>query len=169
MLSGLDVSVLGDDAVQTVFYLSVAVPQARQMNRRTWLHLEQYTRRLAANGQPIHVISGPAFQSAQNMKGIFVIGNGRVAVPTHLFRILARKAADGAVEALAFLMPNEDGLLDDYRKYRTSVSAIEKATGLRFFPSLSEEIRQRILAEPTNPLWPTVVPEERIPPARSDD
>lgn len=66
------------------FSLANIVPQAPINNRRAWAGIEKATRKyvMRATG-PVYVITGPVYLSGSQS-----IGPGRVAVPTHLFKLV---------------------------------------------------------------------------------
>jgi len=154
-ISHLDVASLGPAAVLTTFYLSTVAPQVPAMNRGVWLKLEKYSRDLATSGSAIYAISGPVFADKETRSDkIIVIGERQVAVPTHYFRILARRTATGGPEALAFMIPNRSDARSDLRDYRVPISTLESVTGLRFLSDLESDQRNRIEATTAPDLWP---------------
>src|SRR5690606_31134956 len=72
-------------AIAQSFSLANMVPQAPQNNRKTWVGIERATRQyvMRAKGDD-HVFTGPVFLGNQ----VSTIGNGRVMVPTHLFKLV---------------------------------------------------------------------------------
>lgn len=153
LVSPQDVEALGDEAVQTTWYLSTRAPRTNEFNR-TWVALDRYRRSLANQGLEIYVISGTAFIALEaRLPGILIIGKGRVAVPTHFYQIIALKDVDGAPKTLAFLIPNSSDVNRDFRVYRTTVANIEAVTGLRFFPDLPSDRRTKIVSDLASDLW----------------
>ena len=112
------------DIMSESFFLSNMVPQVPNHNRGIWRILELQVRdSVRATGQDLYVISGAVY--AQDSK---TIGNG-VAVPTQVFKIIINKRT-GTVTA--FLMPNENLPVADLPKYKTTLQAVEQASGMRF-------------------------------------
>ena len=106
------------------FFLSNMVPQVPNNNRGIWRILEMQIRdQVAQSGQSLHVVSGAIFAP-----GHATIGAG-VGVPTHLYKVIINKQT-GTVTA--YLMPNAALPVADLPKYRTTVQAVEQATGMRF-------------------------------------
>jgi endonuclease G len=106
------------------FFLSNMVPQVPNNNRGIWRILEMQIRdQVKSSGQGLYVISGAIFDP-----GFQKIGNG-VGVPTRLFKIIINKQTGNAT---AYLMPNGPLPVADLPKYRTTVQAVEQATGMRF-------------------------------------
>jgi len=113
-----------DQVMSESFFLSNMVPQVPNNNRGIWRILEMQIRdQVAQTGQSLHVISGAIFA-----QGYTTIGNG-VAVPTHLYKVIINRQTGNAT---AYLMPNAPLPVADLPRYRTTVQAVEQATGLRF-------------------------------------
>lgn len=113
-----------DAIMSESFYLSNMVPQVPNNNRGIWRILEMQIRdQVKATGQSLHVISGTIFA-----QGHATIGQG-VGVPTHLYKVIINKATGNAT---AYLMPNAALPVADLPRYRTTVQAVEQATGMRF-------------------------------------
>jgi endonuclease G len=112
------------------FYLSNMVPQNPMNNRDGWNHLEYYVRGLAMKNNNVYVITGPVYQC----NPCKTIGKTKVMVPTHLYKIVylpTRKLA------ISFLVPNIPFNEKGIPKYISSVSDIQKVTGITFFPALT--------------------------------
>ena len=130
------------------------VPQDMTMNGCDWYRLENMVWKIRRSyaKNPVWVVSGPAFVPQTFTNGqdgsttqevrYRVIGKHEVAVPTHLFKVVAvekQNAAGHASELLlsAFLMPN--GPLpkeEPLAAYQVPLDQLEKTTGLQFFPKL---------------------------------
>ena len=119
-----------------VYYFSVTVPQIDMTNRVTWSAVENYTTGLSALAGPVHVVAGPVYQDSG---AYLTLGQSRTAVPLSLYRVLLRRATDGNWRAIGFLVPNDGSGKRDHRSFATSVAAVEKLTGLTFFPDLPPE------------------------------
>ena len=106
------------------FFLSNMVPQVPNNNRGIWRILEMQIRdQVARTGQDLYVVSGAIFAPGHTK-----IGNG-VAVPTHLYKVIINRQSGNVT---AYLMPNAAIPVSDLPNYRTSLQAVEQATGMRF-------------------------------------
>jgi endonuclease G len=113
-----------DRIMSESFFLSNMIPQVPNNNRGIWRILELQVRdSVRATGQDLYVISGAVYG-----QGHATIGNG-VAVPTQLFKIIINKKT-GTVTA--FLMPNAAIPVADLPQYKTTLQAVEQASGMRF-------------------------------------
>jgi endonuclease G, mitochondrial len=137
------------DDNETTFQMSNIVPQTPDNNRGPWEKLESYSRELARQGKELYIIAGN-----EGSKG--TIGNG-VNVPETMFKvivILPQKGmgaadVDSKTEVLAVEMPNVNGIKgDDWHKYITTVSAIERHTGYHFMSKVPQDI-EKTLADKT--------------------
>lgn len=144
-----------------------ALPQFADMNQGDWLALENYAIAAANKFGRVWTIAGPVFEPEREIDAIGKEGTVPVAIPHALFKILVIERK-GKVEARAFLFHQADE--EDrgrYRKcagtpqsrydlatYSTSISALEKATGLSFLGQLSEAERKAADAVSANEPWP---------------
>lgn len=113
-----------DQIMSESFFLSNMIPQVPNNNRGIWRILEMQIRdQVSQTGQSLHVISGAIFA-----QGHATIGQG-VGVPTHLYKVIINKTTGNVT---AFLMPNAALPVADLPKYRTTLQAVEQATGMRF-------------------------------------
>jgi len=126
------------------FFLSNIVPQVgANFNGAIWSNLEKRVRKWAAARGECWVITGafihdPAEENEQTADGLVdyvAVGKSPVCVPTHMFKIVIAKDADGAWDALAFVFENrkyEKG--ESPQNYLSSIEWIEERTGLDYLP-----------------------------------
>lgn len=134
---------------EATFLMSNIAPQAPDNNRGPWENLESYSRQLAKEGKELYIIAGN-----EGSKG--TIGNG-VNVPETWFKVIVvlpqkgMGAADvnSQTEVIAVEMPNTNGIKgDDWRKYATTVSAIERHTGYHFMTNVPRDVEQTLASKP---------------------
>ncbi len=144
-----------------------ALPQFADMNQGDWLALENYSIAAANKFGKVWTIAGPIFESDREIDTIGKEGTVPVAIPHALFKILVIERK-GKVEARAFVFHQADedqrGIYRkcagtpqskyDLTRYSTSVSALEKATGLKFLAHLSESDRRAADAVSAQEPWP---------------
>jgi len=143
-----------------------ALPQYADMNQGDWLALENYAIAVANKYGRVWTIAGPVFEPDREVDTIGAPGTVPVAIPHALFKILAVEVG-GRIEARAFLFPQADedqrGVYRkcagtpqakyDLSQYATTVSALEQATGLRFFQTLSATDRKALDARSGTRPW----------------
>ncbi len=118
------------------FSLANVVPQDRGLNRGLWAAIEEDVRRLATRRGALFVVTGPIY-SGDTILAI----NGRVLVPTQLFKALYDPARG---EAGAYLVPNRRDA--DWR--RVSLAELRDLSGLDLFPGLPEAAKTRAMDLP---------------------
>jgi endonuclease G len=124
------------EAQQESFSLGNMVPQNPNNNRNLWEGIESAVRKLAKQRGELYVITGPVFQGS-TLKRL----NGRVLVPTHLFKVIYDPAHQ---EAAAYLVPNQPGW-----KYSVlSVAELENMTGLKLFPRMPDNVKRSTMSLP---------------------
>ncbi|MGB9737126.1 MAG: hypothetical protein C0184_08675 [Chloroflexus aggregans] len=148
---------LSSDLVQReTFYLANIVPQAPDNNQGPWRLLEEHTRNRVRAGNEAYVIGGTIGSNG-------TIGNGKIVVPADLWKVvvvlpegdndLARINAE--TEVVAVIMPNINGLSNDWTEYRSSIACIEQRTGLDLLSNVAPEIQAALAGPPcstsTNP------------------
>jgi endonuclease G len=127
-----------DDAVRSTFLLSNAVPQNHQVNVGVWAQLERLIRRMAAASDAVYIFSGPLFESAQQ-----TIGGGRIAVPSHTFKVALLVTGDER-RMIAAIVPNSDIRGSRLDEFIASVDEVERRTGLDFFAALADDEEEQL-------------------------
>jgi endonuclease G len=111
---------------QESFLMSNMSPQTPNLNRGPWKNLEVATRAWAwSRKSSLAVYSGNIYSMTPSK----VIGKNSVAVPDRLFKIIIDTKSG---EILAFILPQDVKIDDDFRLYQTSVAEIEAQTGTSF-------------------------------------
>ncbi|MFI3248763.1 MAG: DNA/RNA non-specific endonuclease [Rikenellaceae bacterium] len=122
-------------AMSESFYLSNMSPQVPSFNRGRWKQLEERVRSWVVSDSLLYVISGPVL--TDNMP---VIGNNRVAVPLHYYKVIYSPTKS---QMIAFLMPNEN-IKEPVSNYTVTVDQIEEITGIDFFHDLPETLEHHL-------------------------
>lgn len=135
------------NAMIECFYLSNMVPQVGEgMNRGIWKDLEEYVRNWAIDRGEIFVFTGPVYYGGVTK----TIGKNRVAVPSHLYKIVYDPARK---EAVAFTMPNQALNPSDMPSYIVTIREIEAWTGLDFLTALDAETQNAVETARPERLW----------------
>lgn len=135
------------------FLMTNILPQRFDLNGGPWLDFEIHTIDLAEDsGKEIYQIAGgiyPASPATLN-------GQGRVAIPDSTWKIvvaldfgetLADVSSAADLEVIAVNMPNVNGIQSQsWTAYRTSVDAIEQATGYDFLAELPDDVEAAVEA-----------------------
>jgi len=118
-------------AMEESFLMSNICPQNAYLNQNSWNELEIKTREWAKKYGEVYVVAGPIYTDSPHKK----IGKHRVQVPEGFYKIILRLKPRPTVIAFAF--PNTSA---DFKFIERAVTMkdIEQATGIIFFPKLSE-------------------------------
>ncbi|MHC4619119.1 MAG: DNA/RNA non-specific endonuclease [Planctomycetota bacterium] len=136
------------------FLLSNMAPQIGQgFNRNIWQDLEAAVRGWVGQRERLTIITGPVFAVENDRVGYDVIGGNRVAVPTHFYKIVVDAGDPEQVQALAFLMPNEDLSGHDYSEYLTAIDEVERLTGLDFLSALPLGTQNEVESQRPTGVW----------------
>lgn len=111
-----------------VNYMSNAVARSRNLSQGAWYGLEWSIRNLVNRENEVYVVTGPVFRETPVVASLATSTPHRV--PDAFFKIIV--AADG--RATAFLFEQDLPVHVHHCDNRTSIAAIEEATGLQFFP-----------------------------------
>ena len=123
-------------SLQQSFSLANVLPQAPELNRRTWQLIESAVRDYAAAQGLVYVVTGPVFQGS-NLQAL----NGRVLVPTSTFKAIYNPA-DGA--AGAYVCSNTD----QPKCQTVPITALEGLSGIDPFPAISARVKATMMRMP---------------------
>lgn len=129
---------------EETFLMSNMQPQTAKLNQQTWRFLEEYTREQVNKNQEAYIIAG-CYGDSGRIKN-------KVTIPTNCFKIIVLlpegnndlKRIKKTTRVIAVNMPNTETLSNRWRTFRTTVDAIEQATGFDFLSSVSDEIETDI-------------------------
>ena len=155
-----------EDNKQT-FRMSNIIPQHANNNQGLWATFETYTRSLAAGGNEVLIITGPSeFNGSTIANGMQMPGSvWKIAViaPSATSLTPANQRLTSSSRVIAILTPNiatADGLINDWKSYRTSVEQIEQLTGFTFFTEVNPFVAtylKNVVDTGTAPNQPTVI------------
>ena len=120
------------------FLMTNMLPQAPNNNQRTWGDLEEYCRTLTKAGNELYIIMGQYGTGGVGSNGAkSTLDNGRITVPSRIWKVIVvlPTGTDDAsrvmttTRVIAVDTPNNNSLSPDWASYRTTVDAIEAATG----------------------------------------
>lgn len=128
------------DNNQETFLMSNMQPQTAKLNRQTWRFLEEYTRAQVKQNQEAYIIAG-CYGDSGRIKN-------KVTIPTNCFKIVVLlpegsndlKRIKTTTRVIAVDMPNTADISQRWRTFRTTVDAVEEATGYDFLSTVPDEI-----------------------------
>jgi len=124
------------ESMEQSFSLANMVPQNSDNNRNLWESIERAVRDLTEREGELFVVTGPIFEG-ENLQAL----NGRVLVPTHVFKAVYLPRQNAAA---AYLAPNMEG--NEYQI--VSLSGLQQRSGIDAFPGLSQAIKDTAAALP---------------------
>ena len=137
------------------FLMTNMMPQAPQNNQRTWAGLETYCRTLINAGNEVYVICGSYGTGGTGSAGYkTTLDAGRIAVPNRCWKVvvvLPEGSSDAGrvttgTRVIAIDTPNDNALNTNWGVYRTSVNAIESATGYDILSAVSAAVQDVVEA-----------------------
>lgn len=134
-------------AMEESFFMSNISPQNPNLNRGDWNDLEEKSRQWAKKYGAVYIACGPIYDTKRPKR----IGNNKVAVPDAFYKVILINEKKNP-KAIGFIFPNKAGH-KPLKKYIVTVDSVEKRTNIDFFPTLPDEIENRIEAE-----WVQVLP-----------
>ena len=145
------------------FLMSNMMPQAPNNNQQTWANLENYARTLVDAGNELYIICGSYGKGGTGSAGYqTAIAGGQVTVPARCWKVLVVlpmgsndvSRITSSTRVIAVSTPNDNALSTSWGGYRTSVDAIESATGLDLLSALPLSVQRTLEAQtdtgPTN-------------------
>ncbi len=141
------------------FLMSNMLPQAPRNNQQTWANLENYTRTLVNSGYEVYVIMGSYGKGGTGSAGYAAtLNGGKVTVPTRIWKVLVvlpNGTGDAArvtssTRVIAVDTPNDNGVSPNWGSYRTSVDALEAATGYDLLSAVAPGVQASLEAKIDN-------------------
>ncbi|OJW82203.1 MAG: endonuclease [Bacteroidetes bacterium 46-16] len=143
------------------FLMTNITPQAPHLNQITWADLEDYCRTLANSGNELYIISGGYGTGGTGSNGgtTNTIASGNINVPSHYWKVIVVLSngsndvsrVSTSTRVIAVDMPNNQSVnAHTWDYYRTTVNAIESATGYDFLSNVSTSIQNVIEAQVDN-------------------
>lgn len=133
------------EANSATFLMTNIIPQAPYHNQIVWTGMEDSLRRLVNLGNELYIIMGNYGVGGTGNNGFAsFIDGGRITVPSNIWKIAIvlpngnndSSRVNNNTRVIAVDIPNTNTLFSNWKNYRTSVDAIETATGYDIFSRL---------------------------------
>ena len=127
------------------FYMTNMIPQTPDLNRNVWNDFETYSRDLVKRGKvDLYIVAG-----CYGEKGRLKM---KITVPTNCWKLIVAvppgadsSAINENTHVIAVDMPNAPNIgKTDWRKFRTTVRAIEQRTGYNFLSNLPQNLQDKL-------------------------
>ncbi|MCC2547485.1 DNA/RNA non-specific endonuclease [Hymenobacter sp. BT175] len=141
------------------FLMTNMIPQAPNNNQRTWAGLEEYCRTLVGQGNELYVMMGNYGTGGNGTNGdLSTLDQGRVTVPARIWKVVVvlptgdndAGRVSSSTRVIAVDTPNRNSVSADWGSYRTTVDAIEQATGYDLLSAVSSGVQTTIEARVDN-------------------
>ncbi len=141
------------------FFMTNMMPQAPRNNQQTWASLEEYTRTLLDQGSEAYVVCGSYGRGGTGSNGYATtLDQGRVTVPARCWKVIVvlpagdddARRVNTTTRVIAIDLPNDNDLNTNWGGYRTTVDAIEAATGYDLLSAVPAAVQQVIEARVDN-------------------
>lgn len=146
-------------ANSSTFLMTNMIPQAPNNNQVTWEGFESYIRTLVSAGNECYIIMGSYGTGGTGSNGsATTIDGGNVTVPSNVWKVVVvisngnsdLSRITTSTRVIAINTPNNNSIGSDWKSYRTSVDAIEAATGYDLLSAVSTTIQSTIEAQVDN-------------------
>lgn len=131
-------------AMSETFFLSNMSPQLADFNDGIWNNLENRIRSWSGRYDTLYVVTGPVLRDK-----LPTIGRNKVSVPEYFYKVVLDPSRQ---EGIAFIVPHRDSQTSLY-KFAVSIDSVEKATGIDFFPSLPDDVEDKIESSCNTRSW----------------
>ncbi|OWP63757.1 DNA/RNA endonuclease [Hymenobacter amundsenii] len=141
------------------FLMDNMIPQAPNNNQRTWAGLENYCRTLVNAGNELYIICGSYGKGGTGSAGYqTTLDQGRVTVPARCWKVVVvlpvgsgdASRVTSSTRVIALDTPNDNSLNTSWGTYRTTVNAIEAATGYDLLSAVSTTVQSVVEARVDN-------------------
>lgn len=141
------------DDNNALFTMINMVPQAPDNNRKTWEHLESYCRTLVEQGNDLYIICGPAGMGGTGSSGFrnTISSRMKITVPSSTWKVVlvlpnghGVEKIDKTTRTIAVIVPNQQGINEDWKEFRHSVREVEELTGFDFFSNVPRAVQDAI-------------------------
>lgn len=147
------------DANSSTFLMTNMIPQAPTMNQGVWAKMEDSLRRLVNMGSEIYIVMGSFGSGGTGDNGFATtVNSGQVTVPATVWKIALiipngnndSSRVDPSSRLIAVSIPNANAATGSWKNYRTTVDAIEAATGYNLLDRLSVALQTLLEARLDN-------------------
>lgn len=125
------------EAQEQSFLFTNICPQTGGLNRGDWNELEMACRDWAKKYGDLYIVAGPILYKGKHK----TIGKNRITVPEAFFKVILHMK--DTPQAIGYIYKNTGGNrpLDSYAN---TVDEVERITGFDFFPSLPDDIENKV-------------------------
>lgn len=126
-------------AMEESFLFTNMCPQNGNLNRGDWNEMEMACRKWAKKYGDLYIVCGPILYKGKHK----TIGKNKVVVPEAFFKVVLRTGDNP--QAIGFIYKNTSGNRPK-DSYVNTVDEVERITGIDFFPSLPDDVENKVEA-----------------------
>ena len=134
-------------AQEQSFLFTNICPQNHGLNAGDWNEMEQQCRKWAVEEGELYIVSGPILYGSARHKSI---GKNKIPVPEAFFKVVL--SMKGTPKAIGFIYKNQAGNRPK-GDYVNTVDEVERITGIDFFPSLPDDVENKVEAKANIDDW----------------
>jgi len=123
-------------AVAETFFTSNTVPHKPSFNKNIWKMMERLIREWAKEGNTLYIVTGPVLTDAPF--GTF--GGNKISIAERYYKVILDVTGE---RAIAFVI-RSNVATGAPKSFAMSVDALEKVTGIDFFPALADDLEQKV-------------------------
>lgn len=116
------------------FLLTNISPQKANLNRNVWASLENQIRNWAKIYDTLYIVTGTIIKDETRF-----IGKNKITIPNSFYKVILSKR-DGELNAIGFIIPNDNKTRQNFMKYCKNIARIEKLSGVNFYSNLPDSI-----------------------------
>ena len=135
------------EAQEQSFLFTNICPQIHGLNAGDWNEMEQQCRKWAEKEGEIYIVCGPIFYGSATHKKI---GKNKIPVPEAFFKVVL--SMKDTPKAIGFIYKNQSGNRPK-GDYVNTVDQVERITGIDFFPSLPDDVENKVEAKANIDDW----------------
>ena len=135
------------EAQEQSFLFTNICPQIHGLNAGDWNEMEQQCRKWAEQEGEIYIVCGPIFYGSATHKKI---GKNKIPVPEAFFKVVL--SMKDTPKAIGFIYKNQSGNRPK-GDYVNTVDQVERITGIDFFPSLPDDVENKVEAKANIDDW----------------
>lgn len=138
---------------QATFLLSNIIPQTPNNNRIVWANLEDYCRKVMAEGNELYIVAGVYGTGGSGSNGgITKSFDSKITVPESIWKVIVIlpigtndvNRINSTTRVIAVNVPNKQSVTNKWEDYRVSIDDIEDLTGYNFLSNVPQQIQSII-------------------------
>lgn len=132
----------GNRDIETTNFLSNITPQKAELNQGVWKNLEDKERYLTEKFGQVYVMTGPIYK--KDSTNLLPNADESHRVPSAYWKIIVIPTNEVEFMVFGFIMHQNTPRKGKIEDYLCTIQEVEKQSKLKFFTSLSQDIKKKI-------------------------